>query len=378
MMRRAACAVLGVALVAGACSSPPAEQKPVQPSPEASAPPSTSARPESFSVVATGDVLIHPPLTDQAAAEAGGKADDFDYGPLFEGVRPLVSGADLALCHLEVPLSPDGGPYSGYPQFSSPPELAGDLADVGYDGCSTASNHVLDQGEEGVTHTLDALDEAGLRHTGSARTEREAATPLVYDVGGVKVGHVSFTFGFNGFELPDGKPWMSNPLDAEAVTEAARAAREAGAEVVLASLHWGEEYVHDPTQEQRELAEQLLTGGSVDLILGHHAHVVQPIERIGDKWVAYGHGNSVARHEEPKGVSEEGIASRFEFTREDGTWRVTSAEYVPTLVELGPPIRLTDLTAAAPDARRAEALRRTDEIVLSRGAAGEGLTRPGR
>ncbi|MBK1789121.1 CapA family protein [Prauserella cavernicola] len=376
MTRRAVCAVLAVALVTSACSADPTGQ----PAPSSSSAPTTSAEPESFSVVATGDVLIHPPLTDQAAQEAqaaGGGADDFDYGPLFEGVRPLVSGADLALCHLEVPLSPDGGPYSGYPMFSSPPELASDLADVGYDGCSTASNHTLDQGEEGVAHTLDALDDAGLEHTGSARTEEEAATPQVYDVGGVKVGHVSFTFGFNGFELPSDKPWMSNPLDADAVVEAAHAAREAGAEVVLASLHWGEEYVHDPTQEQQDLATQLLGDGGVDLILGHHAHVVQPIERIGDKWVAYGHGNSVARHEEPKGVSEEGIASRFEFTREGGRWRVNSAEYVPTLVELGPPIRLTDLTDAEPDDRRTEALERTDEIVLSRGGAEDGLSRPG-
>ncbi|PXY27961.1 CapA family protein [Prauserella muralis] len=372
MVRRAASAIAGVALLAGACSTAPAGGSPsVPPAPPA---PSASAAEDSFTVVATGDVLIHPDLYEQAAEEAGGEPDAFDFGPLFEGVRPLISKADLALCHLEVPLAEDGGPYSGYPQFSAPPELADTLADIGYDSCSTASNHVLDHGEEGVTSTLGALDEAGLEHTGSARTEQEAATPLVVDVGGVKVGQVSFTFGFNGFELPADKPWLANPLDPEAVLAQAEAARAAGAEVVIASLHWGEEYQHEPTAEQQQLAEQLLAGDAIDLIVGHHAHVVQPIEKLGDKWVAYGLGNSVARHAEPVGVSEEGIAAQFRFVRRGGDWTVDEAGYVPTLVELGPPIRLTDLTTAEPTPRRTEALERTRDIVLSRGGAEDGLT----
>ncbi|EHR50364.1 capsule synthesis protein PGA_cap [Saccharomonospora marina XMU15] len=379
MNRRAVAAVLGAALLAGACGTSPAEQRPILPQGPASA--STPAAPvDTLTVVATGDVLIHPALTEQAAREAGENAgpDDFDYGPLLEGVRPLVSKADLALCHLEVPLSPDGGPYSGYPQFSAPPELADALARVGYDGCSTASNHVLDQGEDGVVSTLDALDEAGLKHTGSARTEQESDTPLVMDVGGVRLGHVSYTFGFNGIPEPPDKPWLSNELDAEAIVAEARAAREAGAEVVIVSVHWGQEYVHEPTEEQRALARRLLDEEAIDVLVGHHAHVVQPIERIGDKWVAYGLGNSVARHAEPRGVSEEGIAVRLRFTRVHGDWVVDGIEYIPTLVELGPPIRLIDLTTAEPTPRRTEALHRTDQVVLSRGGAEHGLSRPGR
>ncbi|ASR35322.1 poly-gamma-glutamate biosynthesis protein [Prauserella marina] len=370
-----ACAVLGAALLLTSCGSAEEPPSPVVSSPADAAP----AVPDSFTVVATGDILIHPPLTEQAQqdAEQAELGEEFDYRPLFEGVRPLVSKADLALCHLEVPLSPEGGPYSGYPQFSAPPELAAGLADVGYDGCSTASNHTLDQGPDGVTSTLDALDAAGLDHTGAARSEQEAATPTVYDVGGVKVGQVSFTFGFNGFELPADQPWLSNQLDPDAVVEAAEAAGEAGAEVVIASLHWGAEYQHDPTEEQQQLAERLLGEDSIDLIIGHHAHVVQPFERIGDEWVAYGLGNSVARHEEPKGVSEEGVAARFRFSKQGERWTVDQAEYVPTLVELGPPIRLTDLTTAAATPRRTEALERTDDVVLSRGGAEDGLVRSG-
>ncbi len=99
---------------------------------------------------------------------------------------------------------------------------------------------------------------------------------------------------------------------------------------------------------------------------------------IGGEWVAYGLGNHVARHGEPRGTTEEGVLARFTFARDAGGWRVQRAEYVPTLVQLGPPIRLLDLTAEPPSARVVEALERTDDVVLSRGAGQAGLTRPQR
>ncbi|MPZ80159.1 MAG: CapA family protein [Actinophytocola sp.] len=364
--------VTGCAGASGGTGAP----QPVPPRPAgSSAPSSQTPVANSFTVVATGDVLIHPALTDQATEDGGGKRD---FTKLFAGVRPVVEKADLAICHLEVPLADEDGPFEGYPLFAAPPEVATALAETGYDTCSTASNHTFDHGAEGVRTTLDALDDAGIGHTGSARTELEAAAPLVRDVAGVKVGQVSFTFGFNlGTEAPES--WMGNVLDVEDVLAAARAARQAGAEVVIASLHWGIEDQHEPTAEQREIAAELLTDPAVDLIVGHHAHVVQPFDEIDGKWVAYGLGNQVARHEEPRGTTEEGVMARFRFTRGPDGWTVDKAEYLPTLVDLGPPIRLRDLTASSDvdPARRDEALDRTDGVVSSLGAADEGLTRPG-
>jgi poly-gamma-glutamate synthesis protein (capsule biosynthesis protein) len=317
-------------------------------------------------------VLIHPALTEQAEADGGGTRD---FGPLFAGIKPVIEGADLAICHMETPLAPAGGPFEGYPLFYAPPEVAAAVAATGYDTCSTASNHTLDHGADGVRSTLDTLDAAKIGHTGSARTEQEAETPLVREVNGVKVGQVSFTFGLNqGTESPE--PWMVNELSVGKVLDAARAARAAGAEVVIASIHWGIENQHEPTGEQREMARQILADPAVDLIVGHHAHVVQPFEKIGDKWVAYGLGNSVARHEEPRGDTEEGVIARFRFTKVETGWRVDKAEYIPTLVDLGPPIRLRDLTTdkgVAAD-RKQEALDRTDDVVMSLDPPG--LTRP--
>lgn len=379
MIRRLSGAVLGCALLVGACHTGPEEQRAETTHDVAGSRPSVT--PKTFTMAATGDILVHPELTEQAAEDAREDTEtgeEFDFQPLLEGVQPLMSGVDLALCHLEVPLGAEGEPYSGYPQFNAPPEVAEALADVGYDSCSTASNHVLDQGTNGVTSTLDALDDAGIEHTGSARTQEEADTPLVLDVDGISVGHLSYTYGFNGLQPPEDEPWRANEIDPEAIVAEAEEARAAGAEVVIVSLHAGEEYEHEPTTEQEELAEQLLGEEAVDLIIGHHAHVVQPIEQVNEKWVAYGLGNSVARHAEPRGTTEEGAAARFSFTRTGNGWVVDDAQYIPTLVELGSPIRLVDLTTADPNPRRTEALQRIDENILDRDADQDGLTRPGK
>ncbi|WP_290060025.1 CapA family protein [Amycolatopsis solani] len=374
MTKHRVAALAGVAVLVAGCSSPPQSGPAPTPFPETAS--SSAAAPDgSFSVVATGDVLIHPALTEQAEADGGGK---IDYRPLLAGIQPLISGADLGICHLETPLAPEGGPYSGYPSFSAPPEIADALKDTGYDTCSTSSNHTIDQGADGVKRTLDKLDAVGIKHTGSARSASEAAKPLVVDVNGVKVAQVSYAFGFNGIKVPAGKPWLANQIDVDDVLSAARKAREAGAQVVIASLHWGVEYQHEPTAEQRSQAKKILASDDVDLIIGHHAHVVQPFEKLGDKWVAYGLGNSIARHSEPRGDTEEGAAARFRFVRDGERWKVDKAEYVPTLIKLDAPIRLVDLSTSERSGPVTKALADTDKNILSLKADEDGLTRPGK
>lgn len=376
--RAAAGAVLVVVLVGsagcGASSGPsaaaPVDDQPSLPSreplPSWSPPPPTS-----FTVVTSGDVLIHPALTEQAQADGGGARD---YRRILAGIKGVISDADLAICHLETPLATAEGPFLGYPAFNAPPEVAAALADAGYDECSTASNHTLDRGPAGVRQTLDTLDAAGIRHTGSARSAQEAQEPRILDAPGAKVGHVSFTVGFNGFSEPAATPWLANDLDVRGVLDQARAARRAGADVVIVSMNSGNEFEAEPTVQQRELAQALLADDSVDLVIGH-AHVVQPFEQVNGKWVAYGLGNSMARHAEPLGTTEEGVIGRFRFGKgADGRWRVDSAEYVPTLIELGPPIRVVDVSIVTPSERRTLALQRTDTVVLSRGAK---IRRPG-
>jgi poly-gamma-glutamate synthesis protein (capsule biosynthesis protein) len=314
----------------------------------APAPAGHAAAPRQLTLVGAGDILVHPAVTDQARADArrSGRGE-YDFFPMFRQVTPVISKADLALCHLEVPLGEPGGPFAGYPQFSAPPQLLDGVRRAGYDGCSLASNHTLDQGERGVVRTIEAFEAAGLGHTGSARTPQEAATTRIYDRGGIKVAHLSYALNFNGLRRPAGKEWLANLIEPPKILAAAGRARAAGADIVVLSLHWGTEYQHEPNADQQRWADQLIGSPDIDLILGHHAHVVQPFQRRGDKWIVFGMGNQLARHADPIEANREGVMARITFTEvAPGRWRISRTEAIPTWTDLTPDIRLVDLPAA--------------------------------
>ncbi|MCB1039899.1 MAG: CapA family protein, partial [Acidimicrobiales bacterium] len=172
--------------------------------------------------------------------------------------------------------APDQGQISGYPSFGAPDELLDAVKDVGYDGCSNASNHSLDRGRAGIDRTLAQMDARGLRHAGTARTAEEGAATTFYEVGGAKVAHLSYAYGFNGYSIPADAPFAANQIDVARIRADAALARRRGAALVIVSLHWGEEYRSAPTAFQREVASALLPSPDIDVIVGHHAHVVQP------------------------------------------------------------------------------------------------------
>jgi Bacterial capsule synthesis protein PGA_cap len=340
--------------------------------------------PRELTLVAAGDVLLHPPLWAQAEADAAatGRAGR-DFRPLMAGVRRLVSDADLAVCHLETPVAAAGEPPAGYPAFSVPPEIVPALADTGFDVCSTASNHTYDRGAAGVDRTLAALDAAGIAHAGSARTAEEAARVTLLRAGGAEVALLSYTFGFNGVPAPRGETWRSNPIEPARILADAATARRAGAEVVVVALHWGAEYRSEPTADQRALGPTLARSPDVDLVLGHHAHVVQPLEHVAGEWVVYGMGNFVAHHGTANPANQEGLLVRFTFRETQEGWRVGAAEYAALHVTRGSPLRLVDVGAllAAPDAgpvrvdptRLQEAWARTTAAAGALGAHDHGL-----
>lgn len=292
-------AVAGVALAVWAQqSSQPvgAADDPSQARPSSTAAPRSTTTTEPPLRTATiafgGDVLIHSGVWEAAATPTG-----HDFTPMLAPVAPILGAADLALCHLEVTLARPGERLTGYPRFRAPAELAGDLAGAGFDGCSVSSNHALDYGASGVSATLDALDAAGLGHAGTARDLQEDTRAATYVAGGIRVAHLSYAYGFNGFREPAGQEWLADEIDPATILTDARAARAAGAELVVVSLHWGSEYVHDVTTAQRGVAEALAAApGVVDLVAGHHAHVVQPISKVGDLWVIWGMGNLLSNN----------------------------------------------------------------------------------
>jgi poly-gamma-glutamate capsule biosynthesis protein CapA/YwtB (metallophosphatase superfamily) len=327
-----------------------------------------------ITLVATGDVLLHERLW--TTAKRDGDNGTWDFAPLMGSVKPLVKAADVAVCHLETPLAPLGGPYHGYPLFQGPPQIAAALKQTGYDVCTTASNHSFDAGAAGVDRTLTTLERAGLRHAGTARTRVEAETPTIIDVRGVKIAHLSYTFGFNGLPYPHGQTWRAGTVNVQAITAMAKQARDLGAEIVVVSCHWGDEYSAKLNAQQREVAPQLLADSNIDLVIGHHAHVVQPMEQINGKWVAYGLGNLVAAHREPSSTKAEGLLVRFTFKRDGDRWTTEQAEYAPLLMTDALPVRVLDVRrelakpglAASRRSRLQLAERRTTATVRALGA----------
>jgi len=328
-------------------------------------PASSAPAPRSFTVAAGGDVLIHRRIA-QVAHQGDGI---YDFTDMFSSIEPWISGADLAICHLEVTLTPTNTGLLFYPRFVAPHEVADAVAGAGYDTCSTASNHALDRGWSGVVDTLDLLDAAGVRHDGTARTPEERL-PGLYEAAGVTVAHLSYSYGTNGIPVPADHPYAVNLIDAEAILADAAWARNAGAEFVIVSLQWGLEYVVNPTGAQVALADTLLASPDVDLILGSHAHVVQPIGQIGGKYVVYGMGNQVSNQNGASGpkyfATEDGLFVLVRVSETSpGEFAVERIDIVPTWVRRSD-YRIFPARQTVEDARSTALMRASLERTVDR------------
>ena len=352
-----------------------------RPAPSSSSAPAT---PRTATVLGSGDVLIHPQLWEQAQADARAEGrGGYDFGPMYASIAPDVRSADLAICEMETPLAPPQGPFVGWPDFNAPPQVLTALTGVGYKSCTTASNHTLDQGYTGLKRTLDELDAAGLKHTGSARSPREAATPLIITLSnGVRIGQLAYSFNFNGHEPPAGQAWEANLTDVPTILAAARRMKQAGADIVVLSMHWGTEYDHLATQLQKDEAAALLASPDIDLILGDHAHVIQPAQKIDGKWVFYCMGNQISRHADPIADGREGIMPKVTFVEvSPHHFRVSAAVAVPTWMQDSPQLRLIDVPRALASTSTSPQLRQQAEQARGQiakylnayGALGQGL-----
>lgn len=326
-------------------------------------------------ILGVGDILVHREIIAQALEDGGGTVD---FRPQLEGIRALVESADLAVCHVELPMGSREGPWSAWPEPpNAPPHLADAVAELGFDTCSTASNHTLDQGMDGVASTLAALDQAGLAHAGSAANPDDASRPTIIDVNGVPVAHLSYTYSFNGIPAPH--DWCCNLIDPARIVADAQRARDAGARIVVTSLHHGVEGVTEPTALQQSVVQALAESGQVDLVIGHHAHVVQPVTRVGTMWVAYGHGNLLSAQSRRDPRSGDGLLTLFTFTEQpDGRFAGTSAVGY-AIVNDDFPFRIRPVGDAGTSDERAEATwtRIEEQALISDDTSGFTLRRFG-
>ena len=218
-----------------------------------------------------GDAMQHAPQITAAQQPDG----TYDYTPCFQYIEDDVRWADLAVVNLECPLG--GKPYTGYPCFSAPDSYAQRLKDVGFDLFLTANNHCLDRRDKGLVRTCQMLDSLRIPHIGTYRDqqERDRRIPYIVNVKGIRIAFLDYTYGTNGIPIQGNV--IVDFIDQQQIERDIALARERGADAICVNLHWGIEYQLKPVAVQRTLADWLVTQG-VDLIIGGHPHVVEPME----------------------------------------------------------------------------------------------------
>ena len=291
----------------------------------------------SFTFAASGEILVHEFVAD-AARSSDGNSWDFMY--MFESVQQVLVSADLSICHLETPLSENNSSLSYYPNFEVPYELADAISSAGYDGCSVASNHSLDTGIDGISSTLGHLQDAGIQTAGMRDEDRHSSS--LFEVNGITVTHLSVTDTLNGSSLPTRPPWLVSDLDIGRIILDAQGMRSSGAEFVIVSVHWGEEYISDLSDHQQETVKALLDSEHIDLVIGHGTHVPQSVIVHNEKYAVAGLGNFLSnqpgderrRCSECPPATQDGMILWLEMEEnEEGKIVVVQASYYPTWVD---------------------------------------------
>ena len=276
-----------------------------------------------------GDAMQHTAQLERAY-ELGGATGNYDYTGCYDLIAPTIREADYAVVNLEVPLG--GGPrYSGYPCFSAPDSYAVALKDAGFDLFLTANNHCLDSGDRAAKRTVSALDSIGVDHIGTFRNraERDSLVPLIKDINGIRFAFLNYTYGTNGIQPKEDTEVAL--IERERIADEIRRAREKGTEIVAVCIHWGVEYVLLENANQRDIADFLIDQG-VDLIIGSHPHVIQPMkmarnDRDGkDVLVVYSLGNFISNMKTAD--TRGGALVKVDIERdENGVPRITNAAY---------------------------------------------------
>lgn len=313
------------------------------------------AAPITATLAVCGDIMSHSPQTNDAYDAA---TDSYSYRPCFQQVKPWIEAADYAVGNFETTLN--GPPYSGFPQFSAPDALASGIKDTGFDLVTTANNHSMDKAYAGLVRTLDVLDQNGLAHVGSYRTQEEFDQNQgihVADVGGISVAFLGYTYGTNGIPVPEENAYCLNrfntdymdtvsQLDQEKLQRELAHAESLGADVTAVMIHWGQEYQTTQNEYQNQVADFLISNGA-DLVLGSHSHVPQPLETrtvtLADGstrqgLVCFSLGNFVS-NQSPATVNvnytDTTAVLNIQLTKDPnaGTTVVSDVSYVPLLVQ---------------------------------------------
>lgn len=296
---------------------------------------SESEKPKDITIklVSIGDIMCHGSNIQDAYNK---DTDSYDFSYVLTDIKQYIEGADLAVGNLETTFAGKDAVYSGYPNFNTPEVLAQNLKDIGIDVVSTANNHSLDKRYDGLVSTLDELDKVGISHTGTYRSKEEQNTIVTKNVNGINFAFLSFTYGTNGIPVPAGKDYCINLIDENLMLDQIAKAKELNPDVLCVCMHWGEEYHLKQNSTQEKLADFLFKNG-VDIILGNHPHVLEPMEKrtitlddgsTKDGFVIYSHGNFMSGQVAEN--TQNSIILQLQITKHvDGKVSIDSYNYVP-------------------------------------------------
>lgn len=287
--------------------------------------------------MAVGDVMMHTPQLPGAFDK---KTNRYNFNPFFAEVKPILEQGDWVIANLETPMGGAEFGYSGYPQFNAPAELGEALKAAGFNLITNANNHSLDQGESGILRTIENLRALDIPFKGTASTQEEADSMVLSEKNGIVMGLLAYTYGTNGIAAPEDKPYLVSLIDEEKIKADIVRLRDAGADFITVSLHFGTEYQIAPNEEQKRLARSLVAAGA-DIIAGSHPHVVQPYEVVETTdenghakkgLIIYSMGNFISNQ---RGDSKDyGVIFKVNVRKNmtDGSVDFTEIESIPTWV----------------------------------------------
>lgn len=286
-----------------------------------------------FSLCAIGDIMCH---NTQYQDAYNSDSDSYDFSYVFDDISLYTKTTDLCIGNLETTFAGKDKGYSSYPTFNTPDELASNLKKLGLDVLTTANNHCLDKGIDGLNRTIDILNDADISHLGTYKSQEERDTVLIKYVKGLKIAFINYTYETNGITVPSDKTYCVNLIDNDLILKDINSAKEQNADIIVACMHWGTEYNTSPSSSQKETADFLFKNG-VDIVLGGHPHVLQPMEKrtvtlddgtTKDGFIIYSLGNFMA-DQNAKNTKDSIILDLTITKHVDGTVTIDKAEYIP-------------------------------------------------
>ncbi len=290
-----------------------------------------------ISISAVGDLMCHSPEADYAKVTA----DSFDFNPAFSIIRQYLNKSDFTFGNFETVTGGKSLGYSGYPFFNAPDEFISAIKFAGFNLLTTSNNHALDKGEKGLLRTISVINKNGINYVGTFSSERDRDSIRIFNLKGIKVALLAYTYGTNGNYIPPNKPYLINIIDTSLIKKDIKTARQQNADIVLVYFHFGEEYHRLPTDYQKNIVEKTIQDGA-DIIIGSHPHVIEPVAyfktnggKLDTGFVAFSLGNFISNQRWR--YSDAGLVLNLYLTKnlKSDSVYISKVTYLPTWVFKG-------------------------------------------